>query len=34
MRIHPTALIEDGARLAPDVEVGPYCLVGGAVGAG
>src|SRR5277367_2270777 len=31
MRIHPTALIEDGARLAPDVEVGPYCIVGGSV---
>jgi UDP-N-acetylglucosamine acyltransferase len=31
MRIHPTALVEDGARLAPDVEVGPYCIVGGSV---
>lgn len=31
MTIHPTALIEDGARLAPDVEIGPYCVVGGSV---
>ncbi len=31
MKIHPTALIEDGARVAPDVEVGPYCIVGGSV---
>ena len=28
MRIHPTAIIEDGARLADDVEVGPFCIVG------
>lgn len=31
MTIHPTALIEDGARVAPDVEVGPYCTIGGSV---
>jgi UDP-N-acetylglucosamine acyltransferase len=31
MKIHPTALIEDGARVAPDVEVGPYCTLGGSV---
>ena len=30
MKIHPTALIEDGARLAPDVEIGPYCIIGGS----
>src|ERR1700678_4014760 len=34
MRIHPTALVEDGARLAPDVEIGPYCVVGGSVALG
>lgn len=28
MRIHPTAIVEDGARLADSVEVGPYCVVG------
>jgi UDP-N-acetylglucosamine acyltransferase len=28
MKIHPTALIEDGARVAPDIEVGPYCVIG------
>ncbi|HWU26688.1 MAG TPA: acyl-ACP--UDP-N-acetylglucosamine O-acyltransferase [Rhizomicrobium sp.] len=31
MAIHPTAVIEDGARLAANVEVGPYCLVGRSV---
>jgi len=28
MAIHPTAIVEDGAKLGNDVEVGPYCLVG------
>ena len=27
-RIHPTALVEDGARLGEDVAVGPFCHVG------
>lgn len=27
-RIHPTALIDPGARLAPDVAVGPYSIIG------
>lgn len=26
--IHPTALVESGAQLADDVEIGPYCIVG------
>jgi UDP-N-acetylglucosamine acyltransferase len=26
--IHPTAIIEDGARLAGNVTIGPYCTVG------
>ncbi|HEU5046688.1 MAG TPA: acyl-ACP--UDP-N-acetylglucosamine O-acyltransferase [Rickettsiales bacterium] len=26
--IHPTAVIEDGAKLAPDVKVGAFCVVG------
>jgi len=26
--IHPTAVIEDGAEIAADVAVGPYCVVG------
>jgi UDP-N-acetylglucosamine acyltransferase len=26
--IHPTAIVDDGARLEPDVEIGPYCTVG------
>ncbi len=29
MKIHPTAIIEDGAQLAGGVEIGPYCHVGG-----
>lgn len=27
--IHPTAVVEEGAVLGEDVEIGPYCLVGG-----
>jgi UDP-N-acetylglucosamine acyltransferase len=27
-RIHPTAIVEDGATLGADVEIGPYCIVG------
>ncbi len=36
MNIHPTAIIEDGAVLGADVEVGPYAIVGreAVVGAG
>jgi UDP-N-acetylglucosamine acyltransferase len=26
--VHPTAIVEDGARLEPGVEIGPYCFVG------
>ncbi|MHA1527860.1 MAG: acyl-ACP--UDP-N-acetylglucosamine O-acyltransferase [Alphaproteobacteria bacterium] len=28
MTIHPTAIVEDGARLAGDVTIGPFCMVG------
>jgi len=28
MNIHPTAIVEDGARLGADVEIGPYVHVG------
>jgi UDP-N-acetylglucosamine acyltransferase len=34
MSIHATALVAPGAELADDVEVGPYCIVGGAVKLG
>ena len=27
MAVHPTAIVEDGARLAAGVEVGPFCIV-------
>ncbi|MDD5328393.1 MAG: acyl-ACP--UDP-N-acetylglucosamine O-acyltransferase [Sulfuricella sp.] len=26
--IHPTAIIHDGAKLAPDVSIGPYSIIG------
>lgn len=26
--IHPTSMIEDGAQIAPDVKIGPFCTVG------
>ncbi len=26
--IHPTALVEDGAKLGEEVEIGPYCIIG------
>ena len=29
--IHPTAIIEEGASIAPDVEIGPFCLIGSEV---
>lgn len=28
MAVHPTAIVEDGARLGDGVEIGPFCLVG------
>ncbi len=28
MRIHPTAIVEDGAEIGDGVEIGPYCRVG------
>lgn len=30
-QIHPTAIVEDGAKIAEDVEIGPYCFVGSQV---
>src|SRR6185312_14297772 len=29
--VHPTAVIEDGARVGSDVRIGPYCVVGSDV---
>ncbi|HLJ63669.1 MAG TPA: acyl-[acyl-carrier-protein]--UDP-N-acetylglucosamine O-acyltransferase, partial [Stellaceae bacterium] len=29
--IHPTAIIETGAELGPDVKIGPFCHVGPGV---
>lgn len=33
-RIHPTAIVDPGARLAPDVTVGPYSIIGAGVEIG
>jgi UDP-N-acetylglucosamine acyltransferase len=32
--VHPTAIVEDGAKVGADVRVGPYCVVGGEVALG
>jgi UDP-N-acetylglucosamine acyltransferase len=32
--IHPTAIVEDGAKLGENVRIGPYCLVGAEVTLG
>jgi UDP-N-acetylglucosamine acyltransferase len=33
-KIHPSAIVEDGAVLGADVEIGPFCLVGSRVKLG
>ena len=32
--IHPTSIIEKGAKIAPDVEIGPFCTIGAGVKVG
>ncbi|MEM7261686.1 MAG: acyl-ACP--UDP-N-acetylglucosamine O-acyltransferase [Planctomycetota bacterium] len=32
--IHPTAIVDPGAKLADDVEIGPYCVIGPEVEIG
>jgi len=34
MAVHPTAIVEDGAKLGAGVEIGPFCLVGAQVQLG
>ncbi len=34
MKIHPSALVDPAARLADDVEIGPFCVVGPGVTLG
>jgi len=34
VRIHPTAIVADGAELAEGVEIGPYCVIGEKVKLG
>ncbi|MGQ4273014.1 acyl-ACP--UDP-N-acetylglucosamine O-acyltransferase [Terrihabitans sp. B22-R8] len=34
LKIHPTAIVEDGARIGSDVEIGPFCVVGPNVDLG
>lgn len=33
-KIHPSAIIDSGAELSDDVEIGPYCVVGAGVRLG
>jgi UDP-N-acetylglucosamine acyltransferase len=33
-QVHPTALVDAGAKIAADVEIGPYCVVGANVTLG
>ncbi|TFG94586.1 MAG: acyl-ACP--UDP-N-acetylglucosamine O-acyltransferase [Myxococcales bacterium] len=33
-RIHSSAVVDPGAKLADDVEIGPYCVIGGEVELG
>ena len=34
--IHPTSIVEDGAQIADDAEIGPFCCISGkaAIGSG
>lgn len=34
MNAHPTAVVDSGARIAPDVEIGPYAVIGPHVEVG
>jgi len=34
MPIHPTAIVDDGARVAGDADIGPYCVIGSEVEIG
>jgi UDP-N-acetylglucosamine acyltransferase len=34
MAIHPTAIVDSQARISPDVEIGPYCVIGADVEIG
>src|SRR6185295_9307649 len=34
MSIHPTAIVDPGARIAESAEIGPYCIVGAEVEIG
>lgn len=34
MPIHPSAIVDAGARIAPDAEIGPFCVIGADVEIG
>src|SRR5215831_16075106 len=34
MAVHPTAIVDPGARIAATAEIGPYCIVGAEVEIG
>ena len=31
MKIHPTAVVDPGAEIGVDVEIGPFCVIGAGV---
>ena len=33
-KIHPTAIIEEGAQIGVDVKIGPYCVISSGVSIG
>jgi len=34
VKIHSSAIVDAGAKIAPDVEVGPYSIIGSRVSLG
>jgi UDP-N-acetylglucosamine acyltransferase len=34
MAVHPTAIVDPGARIAESAEIGPYCVIGAGVDIG
>src|SRR5436190_14121288 len=34
MAVHPTAIVDPGARIVPTAEIGPYCIIGAEVEIG
>ena len=34
VEIHPTAIVEEGAKFGDNVKIGPYCIIGSNVSIG